>query len=77
MLPASVVCDVEGALRPRPGDELADGLRGFLDEGPIEEAELFVDLGELAFEHFLDDVRGVAGKFPCMEMSGIEPLTFV
>ncbi len=49
------------SLRDLRGDELRDGLRCFLDEGLIEEAELFVELGELAFEHLLDDVGGLAG----------------
>ena len=43
------------------GDELGDGLRRFLDEWLIEEAELFVELRELALEHLLDDVRRFAG----------------
>ena len=32
-----------------------------LDEGLLEQAELFVELAELAFEHLLDDVGGLAG----------------
>ena len=38
-----------------------DGLRLLLDEGLVEQADLFVELGHLAFEHLLDDVGGLAG----------------
>src|SRR3981081_2090061 len=53
--------DVFAELGDLRSDKLRDGLRCFLDERLVEEAELFVELGELAFEHLLDDVGGLAG----------------
>ena len=49
------------SLRDLGGDELRDGLRLLLDEGLLEQAELFVELAELALEHLLDDVGRLAG----------------
>ncbi len=41
-------------------DELRDGLRGFLDEGLVEQADFLVELRHLAFEDLADDGFGLA-----------------
>src|SRR5262249_44044468 len=41
-------------------DELLDRQSGFLDERLFEEADLFVELGEAAFDDAVDDLLGLA-----------------
>src|SRR5205085_5048910 len=63
--------DVLAELRHLRGDDLRDGMGLLLDEGLVEEAELLVELTELALEHLLDDVRRLAG---CSGLSAVDLL---
>ena len=63
--------DVLAELADLRGDEVLDGLALFLDEGLLEQADFFVELGHLAFDDLLDDRsracpwrRSGRGRFP-------------